>query len=290
MGDWWYLVFSEVSEQALTHYRMSRSLQGPWLTPENDSFDGRALYAAKSASDGRRRFLFGWNATRYNKDDYLRWNLDGGFTPCKGYPDNLMIGPSGWNWGGNLVVHELVQEPDGALTVKVPETIEEAFVQDVSYQFQVGTGVVKALDQGVQLDTPGAFSCAPAGMMPLRCKLETTVVFESGTRGCGLMLRVSEDLDSAYYVRLEPLRNRLVFDTWPRSPDIPFDVGVERALALSPGKPVNLKIFVDDTMCVVYADNKVAMGTRLYDLKQGRWGVFVSEGSAQFHNVRISTL
>ena len=34
----------------------------------------------------------------------------------------------------------------------------------------------------------------------------------------------------------------------------------------------------------------VAMNTRLYDLKDASWGVFVSEGSAKFRNIRISSL
>ncbi|HMN30863.1 MAG TPA: family 43 glycosylhydrolase, partial [Caldilineaceae bacterium] len=64
IGDWWYLLYSTFSERHVTHYRMSRSLQGPWLAPANDAFDGRGYYAAKSAGDGERRFLFGWLATR----------------------------------------------------------------------------------------------------------------------------------------------------------------------------------------------------------------------------------
>jgi len=290
MGDWWYLIFSEFSAQHHTHYRMSRSLKGPWLAPDNDSFDGRALYAAKTASDGHRRFAFGWNPTRYDKIDYLRWNVDAGFVPCKPYPSTIMLGPSGWDWGGNLVVHELIQEPDGALSVKVPDAVNNAFSKSLAYQFQAGMGSVEVLQEGVQLDALAAFACSPAGLMPRQCKIEVTVVFESNTRGCGVMLHASKDLDSAYYVRLEPLRNRLVFDSLPRPGDIPFDVGVERPITLSSHTSINLKVFVDNTVCVVYADDKVAMNTRLYDLKDGSWGVFVSEGSANFHNIRISTL
>jgi hypothetical protein len=50
MGDWWYLVYSTFTERSVTHYRMSRSLHGPWQAPENDTFDGRAYYATKSAA------------------------------------------------------------------------------------------------------------------------------------------------------------------------------------------------------------------------------------------------
>ena len=53
MGEWWYLVFSEFSERCVTRYRMARSLAGPWLAPAEDTFDGRAFYAAKTAERWR---------------------------------------------------------------------------------------------------------------------------------------------------------------------------------------------------------------------------------------------
>ena len=290
MGDWWYLVFSEFTDQHHTHYRRSRSLKGPWLADNNDSFDGRSFYAGKTAFDGRRRFIFGWNPTRFNKDDYLRWNLDCGFMPCKPYPDDLMIGPSGWDWGGNLAVHELVQNPDGSLAVKVPDAVDRAFSKNSDYRFETGAAGVEVLPQGVALNAPDGFLCCPAGDLPDQCKLETTVVFATNTGSCGLMLRTSRDLDSAYYIRLDARRNRMVLDSWPRSGDIPFDVGTERPIPLSPGLPVHLRVFVDHTMCVAYANDRVVFNTRLYDLKEGSWGVFVSEGSAKFHEVRLFAL
>ncbi len=64
MGDWWYLVFSENTDKLVTTYRMAKSPKGPWLTPKVDAFDGHAFYAAKSASDGKHRYLFVWNCTK----------------------------------------------------------------------------------------------------------------------------------------------------------------------------------------------------------------------------------
>ena len=265
MRDWWYLVFSEGTERASTHYRMSKSLRGPWLAPDNDTFDGRAYYAAKTASDGQRRYVFGWVPTRDDKKDFHRWN-----------------------WGGNLVVHELVQEADGTLSVKAPESVERAFARNVPYKFAPGLGHNEISAKGVRVDASGSFGCSPAGMMPQRCKIEATVTFAEGTRGCGIMLRASRNLDSAYYIRLEPARNRLVFDSWPRAGDIPHWVELERPIQLKAGVAVRLKVFVDGTICIVYADEKLAMSTRLYDLEQGDWGVFVNEGSARFSAIDIS--
>jgi beta-fructofuranosidase len=97
IGDWWYLFFSEYSEQVSTRYRMARSLAGPWLTPAIDTCDGRALYAGKTAGDGANRYLFGWIPTRQGSRDYRPWQF-----------------------GGALVVHKLWQKADGTLAVRPP--------------------------------------------------------------------------------------------------------------------------------------------------------------------------
>ena len=59
-GDEWCLLYSTFNERLVTHHRQSPSLSGPWLAPGDDAFDTRAFYAAKTATDGDRRFLFGW--------------------------------------------------------------------------------------------------------------------------------------------------------------------------------------------------------------------------------------
>ncbi|MEZ4583016.1 MAG: family 43 glycosylhydrolase, partial [Caldilineaceae bacterium] len=86
MGDMWYLLTTEYSDRCKTVYRMSASLDGPWRAPADDAFDGRAYYAARSCSDGERRYLFGWVPTKEDDDDR-----------------------NNWQWGGTLVVHEVTQ-------------------------------------------------------------------------------------------------------------------------------------------------------------------------------------
>ena len=104
MGDWWYLVFSEYSDGNKTRYRMSRSINGPWITPADDSFDGRAYYAARTAFDGERRVLFGWVPTRDEGGD-----------------------PSSYLWGGTFMPLEIVQRADGTLGTKLPDSMLGAF-------------------------------------------------------------------------------------------------------------------------------------------------------------------
>jgi beta-fructofuranosidase len=271
IGDWWYLVYSTFTERCVTHYRMSRSLEGPWVAPENDTFDGHAFYAAKTAaitsgSKEPQRFIFGWNPTRDQEKDYQPWH-----------------------WGGNLVVHEVIQQTDGTLTVRIPQSVDAALKTEMPVSFLPGTGSWNINGNSLSVAAPESFTCAVGGEMPARCKIKAEINFNGYTRGCGVMLRVSEDLESAYYIRLEPGRDRLVLDSWPRGGDIPFMVELERPIHLAPGKTYPMTIIVEDTVCEVYLDNQIAMSARLYNLKNGKWGVFVNEGAASFNAVQLFT-
>ncbi len=268
IGDWWYLLFSEFTDLVRTRYRMSHSLKGPWITPKRDDFDGHAFYAAKTASDGTRRFIFGWNPTRTDAKD-----------------------TGSWNWGGNLVVHEIHQEKNGELTVRVPDTVAAAFNKTVKHNFTNGIGNYTYSNGVVNLKSHGTFGAALAGKMPDTCKMNTTVLFEKNTRDFGLMFRTSDDFDKSYYIRLQPHENKLTFDMWPRNrAEVTGMVELERDIELTPGTPVTLQVFVEGNKGVAYVNNTVAMNFRAYDIPEGNWGVFVTDGNASFKDTSIMTL
>jgi len=265
IGDWWYLIFSEFSDSCLTRYRISRTISGPWITPEVDTFDGRAFYAAKTASGEDHRFLFGWNPTRADGKDYATWQ-----------------------WGGNLVVHELVQRDDSTLAVRIPDSVLNFFETNQSIQFNQGFKASTPKDGIVRLNGPSSFRCLSAGNLPETCMIKATAVYSEPTKGFGIMLRTSEDFEAGYYVRLEPHRSRLVFDSWPRPGDCPHMVELERQINLQPGKPIQMILYTDGSLCKVYVDNQVALSARMYNHPAGNWGFFVSEGCAEFTDVHLS--
>jgi beta-fructofuranosidase len=262
--DWWYLVYSTFSERCVTHYRMSKSLAGPWLAPANDTFDGRAYYAAKTAGDGDQRFVFGWLPTRSGERD------DGS-----------------WNWGGELVVHQIAQAADGTLTVRPPQTVCDAFValQPVTPRPVLGQWHVSSAE--LSATAIGRHAVLMLGEMPQECLVETEVTLAAHTASAGLLLRADAHLEGTYQVRLEPANGRMVFDRWPRPGDQPFVL--ECPLAITPGVPVRLRLIVDGTCVVVYADDQVALSCRMYDHRQGMLGLFVTEGEATFRYPGVRT-
>lgn len=267
MGDWWYLIFSEFTDRVRTRYRMSRSLQGPWITPVRDDFDGHAFYAAKSASDGKRRFLFGWNPTR------------------DGSKDN-----GNWQWGGNLVVHELHPESNGELAVRIPPSVAQAFTKKLDHAFLSGAGNYKQENGILSLHAGGTFCAAVGGTLPGLCRIKTTVEFESGAKEFGLMFHTSEDLEKSYYLRIEPPNNRIVFDRWPREhAEVNQMVELERPLHLASGTPVTIQVIIEDKIGVIYINDTIAMNFRAYDLPARSWGFFASDGNVTFSETEIST-
>nr|WP_154894236.1 glycoside hydrolase family 32 protein [Paenibacillus xylanexedens] len=282
IGDWWYLIYSSYTGRFATFYRMSRSLKGPWITPKEDTFDGRAYYAAKSDSDGEKRYLFGWNPTK--NDDLFGWNP----------PKSLGKDYDTWDWGGNLIVHEIVQRADGTLGVKVPETVDAAFAKTLPVQFNGIIGEWEFADGSISCESPYRFAgCTTPEDLPDQCKISAMVSFTEQTQGVGFMLRTKDTLDEAYYVTLEPQRNRITFrgaimQSEEGGKTFPYEVELERPVQLVPNRPYEIKVYIDHSICEIYVDDEIAMSARMYDILQGKLGLFVSQGSSQISNVKIA--
>ncbi len=269
VNDWWYLVFSEFSDKSVTRYRMSKNLEGPWIAPKNDTFDGRAYYAAKTASDGYKRFIFGWNPTRVSESDN-----------------------GNWMWGGHLVVHEVVQNPEGTLAVRVPESVDKAFEEPAGYpvvEYSFGE-VTGQSGEKIILDSIDGYSCAMLGQMPRLCKISADFTFQEGTKGFGLKLRSDKEMEAAYYIRLEPQKSRVVFDSWPRPGDLSHMPGIEQSLCLNPNVKHSIKVFVQGSVGVVYVNDVAAVNFRMYDKRWGDWGVFAQDAQVKFENVCLSEI
>ncbi len=265
IGEWWYLLFSEFSQACLTRYRMSRSPRGPWLAPADDAFDGRAFYAAKTASDGRERYLFGWNPTREGEKD----NGD-------------------WQWGGNIVPHQVYQQPDGTLAVRPAASIAGTLHKGIPLAFEPVLGRVgQTSENALAVDGTLTYACASLGNLPETCKIEVTLRYGEGTRAFGLVLRMDGEFERGYAVHFEPARQRLVFDAWPRAGDLDHLPGLERPLELTLGEPVKLTLLVDGSLLEVYANERVALSARMYDPREGRWGVCAEGGEVRVESAAL---
>jgi beta-fructofuranosidase len=264
-GDWWYLVYSEFSDAFQTRYRIARDPDGPWLAPPRDTVDGRAFYAAKTVLHEGRRFFIGWIPTKQG---------------------------DAWQWAGDLAVLEAHQEDDGALAFGLPTGIVAAYADAADVKLSPLDGAHPEPGQGA-LDRYASWIGDP---VPEHCLITLTVDVAAGPQSFGLLLHASADGEDATVVRLEPHRDRLVLDQWPRGRsgpaqwqihgDVPYAVGLERPCPLPPGRHAVQALLAGDTAQVV-VDNRVALSFRRYTHGANHLGFFVTDGATQVTSLQV---
>ncbi|MGO4595162.1 GH32 C-terminal domain-containing protein [Leifsonia sp. 2TAF2] len=242
MGDWWYLVYSTLTDRTVTRYRMSRSLEGPWVSPADDELDGLGLYAAKTISDGDRRYLVGWGTNNIAGQD-----------------------GAGWLWGGNLIVHELVQEADGTLSVRQPEITRA--VQESRAESRIPIAAT-------QVGSAHEFATTTLLQMPHAGLVDLTLSAEPETKAFGIELRATAERDHGYSVTFEPELRRVVVDRLDRfGADRPYDIR-----PYSGATQVRLNVEFDGELYLIYINGEQAITLRGYDRTGTELGVFASEG------------
>lgn len=262
MGEWYYHVFSEFSRYHTTRYVMAKSLKGPWIKPENDKFDGRAFYAAKTVSDGKRRFVIGWNPTKEN-------HIDSGV----------------WQWGGNVEIHEIIQNKDGSLSVKIPKEIDESFSQGEELSFVDRFNHPKDVSHMENITGVDIAYCDIPKEDVYRIDFDFT--YEEGTSRVGILLNNDLKIDAGYGYFIEPLHHRVVFEQFPIFPQYSFvSVYLERPLHLKPNELNHVCVIVQDTVAVCYINDTVALSTRMYNYNTQKIGLLV-QGKASLSNIKF---
>ena len=266
LGNKWYLVYSTFSEKFVTHYRMSDKLSGPWTSPIEDTFDGRAFYAAKTAQVGDKRMAFAWVPTKRGESDFGQYE-----------------------WGGNFIVHRIDQTTDNKLTVKPADGLINMFNKEV---------VNEKLNKIEIENYEGEKSYVIDGMKDT-CMIEAVIEFSEGVRSFGIGLRQDPTLANGYYLRFEPFYNRIVADMWPRrisgvnqwyvDGDKPFMVELERPFdykSLKENK-VHIRVVADGSIICLYVNNITALTMRAYNVNGTNWGFFVKDGSIRVSDIHM---
>lgn len=255
LGDYWYLLTTDYNDACKTVYRMSRSLEGPWAAPPDDAFDGRAYYAARSAADGEHRYLFGWVPTKENDDD-----------------------TGAWQWGGTLLVHELVQRADGTLGVALPGTVRAALINSTPLQ-----------EGPIQLSrADGLAETVLSPQLEPEVSVTATIRFSAGTRKISLRLRENPETGEGYQFSLHPSCHQVRFDRHGTFRWSGYnDKGLQRFVHLEPDTDHRLQLICDGTIATLYVDN-VALSARMYTDGGAALAVDVVDGAVEIRDAVVS--
>lgn len=268
-GDYWYLVYST---DWTTRYLRAESLEGPWVHPPMTAFDSHGFYAAKTGVLNGKRYLCGWIGTR------------GGYS-------GEFKDTSEWDWAGNLAVFELVQDEEGWLKVKLPETIRTAFGEPVPMTYKVIDGTAEAQENDITIigDKNGGgvtFGNLPDGPV----LISTTVVISKDARAAGFFFG-GDNFMKALAVELNMKHEQLRYDNSlvARMRYVAEASYISRDINTSE-RTYQLDILIDNDIAVFFLDGREALSTRIYKMPQMPWGFYVADGTAVFQNITMRML
>lgn len=266
MGNHWYLIFSTYSRWWETRYRIADHFNGPWHTPLlDDMFDGREFYAAKTVTDGNKRFLVGWQSIRKDCDD-----------------KNPFV------WGGNVVVHELLCREDGTLGVKMPDTIRNSFEKPLPLTFHTESPAWEMQTLNGQIISGKCleiFSWVQIGKITGTMLFEGTVSWTHGTQAAGLMVHTSgPDLRKWCQIRIEPHHGRIAVERYNQIDGDQMYLD-ERRIFLNENK-AKIQLIISHTTLLVYV-NDTALTTRCYGASKGGIGLFAECGDVRWSDLLL---
>ncbi|WP_326992895.1 glycoside hydrolase family 32 protein [Chitinophaga sp. 212800010-3] len=262
-GNYWYLVFSENGDHPMVHYRYSSSVNGPWTKPANDLLDGSYFYAGKTAGNETTRYLSGW--VPRNAD-----NNDNG--------SRL--------WGGNLVSHQLSQNSDGTLNVKLPAGTEARFTNPVTPDAVFKDATIQQDQQRIAFQTAATPSYIVFDQISGKKMITATISGVDVNAQFGFVFGMDKSFQKGNYYLLD-------FNQAQHSISSTYmNGGMPRTNAainytLGAGKEYQLKVVTDGSVCTMYIDDKAALTSRIYSLANSFWGFYAANGNIQIKNLKL---
>ncbi|MCB6609108.1 glycoside hydrolase family 32 protein [[Clostridium] symbiosum] len=284
-GDLWYLSYSRFSEFVNTIYRVSDSPFGPWRTPKMDGIGGRRFYAAKSlVNDEGRRFYFAWAHDRAEQSNFGEWY-----------------------WGGQFCIpHEVCQNGDGELDVKLPGEYAEAFCTPVEWNYVDILGKsVKYGDKCIYLDSVGTLSYGFVDVKEesflFHCKVKPVNMADH----FGLLLKSDRDATQCIVLAFDKGMQRAELLNLPMGVDpfweasctnigTPKDAGpdgirvCEKPFPYEDGDVIDLKVVIDRDMIEIFAGEKIAFTYRYFGETDYQIGLMAQDGCAEFFDIAVT--
>ena len=227
--------------------------------------DGQGFYAGKTASDGTDRYIFGWCSRRAGLTN------DGGV--------------DGDGWSGTLVTHKLYRKTGGTLALTVPHTFLNTLNVSRTLLPRETTGDVTASADSYTLSGTSSLSF---GRLKYKNELKATVTASSNTNEIfGFSFVDNSDKDAVFTVRLNLQNEKIYFNKDARNGGVTEINQVP--LPRSANGEYNIRIYNDQSVCVLYVNDEVAFTNRIYGMPRNPWKMVCEQGTVTVSNLEWKT-
>lgn len=248
-------------------YRVADSPTGPWTQARTETIDGVNVLAPNTGTDGKRRLFFGWIPTYEN-------NQDNGAL----------------QWGGHLAFpRELHAAKDGTLLARLPEDFialrGDPFVLTPSKSWGAAATASSA---HIQLPAGSDFGEVQFDGAGSHFELRAMLEFGPDCPEAGVVVKAGDREDFAgYEVAVDLARQKLVLR---RHLDRRREI-VSQDISLRPGKPVEIRVFVDGTIIEAFLDGRFCLAGRAHQQPAAqRVGFYSKYGAFEARDIQVFQL
>lgn len=261
-NGYWYLSFSEQGNNRITRYRYTTSLSSTntnWIVPEIDYFDSKGFYAGRLEKDENKLYAFGWCAIK--EGAYDLGNFD---------------------WGGNLVVHELTQNTYGELQAKMIDSIKSTIKTEVGYKSTTTNEIIKeyTYNNGMQST---ALERLSDNITRISFKLNLNK--STGVGGITFNSNANNRYGSLAY-EFDFENNKILFynDIYEGYKNPPQ---IEVKYTFSLRKDISCDLIIEDEVAILYVDNTIALTTRMYEHENRQFAFYGDSGDFTIKDVKF---
>lgn len=254
-----YLAYSEQGDNRVTHYRYRTADSNEWKKFDRDSIDGAGFYAGRLEKAGDKLYAFAWCA-----------KLTGGST-------------GSFDWGGNLVGHEIKQDENGELHAVMIESVKNTFSHKVSYNSISGAKVSEFAFDGEKLTAYGVEKLSTN-----ITRMHFTIQFDSLGGDFGITFGVSGNYDNrlgSQVLAFNGEKGRIsyyndVINVLRYNGELTGD-----NYAMESGKEYGVDVIIDGEVLTVYMCDDIAVTARCVGIQEKNFAFYSNGAKAKIKGI-----
>ena len=253
-NDWYYLLYSIGGD---TYYVMSKNPFGPWQYPRTQSFveQWASVYKTAPYKDGRRIAV--------------------AYMPCRNNGKDF----DGAIWGGNMLLREAVQQPDGTLDTKfLDEALPAMHALPLPVFEASGDNASASVSADGVLSINASNGVGIASLSGLPVNYRITFEFEpiGNYDEAGVFVRGDDKNHRGYKIELNSNKESAFI----------YNTGINTVKGL--GSPVKVYIIIKDEFIDMNIGGRRSIINRLQEKKGDKLFFFLKNGNARFHDITLS--
>lgn len=254
-NDWYYLLYSVGGD---TYYVKSKQPYGPWEYPTTQAFveTWASVYKTAEFKNGRRIAVAYMPYRKDNKDN------------------------EGSIWGGNALLRETCQQPDGTLYTQFLEEVLPAMepMKNLDFQIVASSKTVTVANGSLTINSPSGTSTALLSGLPNNYRITMEIEPNGNYDELGLFVRANDKNNKGYKVELNANKESLFIHN--------TEINGVKGLR----EPLILDVIVKNEFIDVCLNSERCIINRLSEQKGKNLFFFLKNGNAVIKNIKVQKI